>query len=207
VSLAAIDVRDLVGHPGASREQALRGTLPGLGSELARLPDDAPLVAELLLESVVEGILVSGRISGTWTLRCARCLVEREQPFEVEVHQLFAPNPDEEGDEYPLDPEVGLDLTQMLRDAIGVELPFSPLCRPDCQGLCEVCGGNRNLGECPGHEQVDPRFAVLSELLAEFPDDPDDPTTTDETDEAEDHVPRDNGRDPGLARIAIRKER
>lgn len=207
MSLAAIDVRELVGHPGVSREQALRGTLPGLGSELASLPDDALLVAELLLESVVEGILVSGRVSGTWTLRCARCLTELEQPFEVEVHELFSPNPDEDGDEYPLDPEAGLDLTQMLRDAIGVELPFSPLCRSDCQGLCEVCGGNRNLGECPGHEQVDPRLSVLSELLAEFPDDPDDPTPTDETAEDDDRIARGTERDPGVARTAIRKER
>jgi uncharacterized protein len=49
-------------------------------------------------------------------------------------------------------------------------MPFAPLCRPDCQGLCPVCGGNRNLGECPGHETLDPRFAVLADLLPDLPD-------------------------------------
>ena len=73
--------------------------------------------------------------------------------------------PDDDGEDYVLDPLVGLDPEQLVRDAVGVELPFSPLCREDCLGLCEVCGGNRNLGECPGHESVDPRFAVLSELF------------------------------------------
>jgi uncharacterized protein len=165
MTVDAIDVRDLVGRPGASREQPIRGTLDGLGSELARVPDDAPVAGTLLLESVVEGILVSGRLEGTMTLRCARCLTEFTRPFAVEVHELFTSRPDEEADEYPLDPELGIDPDQMLRDAIGVELPFSPLCRPDCLGLCEVCGGDRNLGECPGHDDVDPRFAVLSELL------------------------------------------
>jgi len=171
VSLATIDVRDLVGAPGSSREQQVRGTVEGLGSELARVADDSPIEAELLLRSVVEGILVSGRLSGTLGLRCARCLVDFERPFLVEVSELFSTAPADDGDEYPLDPEAGLDPDQMVRDAVGVELPFSPLCRPDCLGLCEVCGGDRNLGECPGHEQVDPRFAVLSELLAELPDD------------------------------------
>lgn len=170
MSVATIDVRDLVGKPGVSREHPLTGTLEGLGSELALVPDDAPIGGDLLLESVVEGILVSGRLEGTMALRCARCLTGFEQPFRVEVHELFTERPDEEGDEYPLDAQAGLDPEQMLRDVIGVELPFSPLCRPDCLGLCEICGGNRNLGECPGHERVDPRFAVLSELLPELAD-------------------------------------
>ena len=170
MSVATIDVRDLVGRPGASREQPITGTLEGLGSELARVPDDAPISGELLLESVVEGILVSGSLEGTMTLACARCLTEFPQPFRVDVHELFTERPDEEADEYLLDPDGGIDPDQMLRDAIGVELPFSPLCRADCQGLCEVCGGNRNLGECPGHERIDPRFAALSDLLPALAD-------------------------------------
>jgi len=173
MTLATIDVRDLVGHPGASREEELRGTVEGLGTELVRVRDDAEIQADLLLESVVEGILVSGRLSGTWTLRCARCLAEFERDFDVDVHELFVERPDEEADEYALDPEAGLDPDQMVRDAVGVEMPFSPLCRPDCLGLCEICGGNRNLGECTGHERIDPRFAALSELLPLLPDDPD----------------------------------
>jgi uncharacterized protein len=170
MTIQAIDVRDLVGQPGASKEQSLRGTIDGLGTELASVPDDAPIVGDLLLESVVEGILVSGRLEGTLRLRCARCLTEFERPFGVDVNEMFVERPDDDADDYPLDPQGALDLDQMVRDVVGVELPFSPLCRPDCQGLCPVCGGNRNLGECPGHDEVDPRFAVLSELLADLPD-------------------------------------
>jgi uncharacterized protein len=70
-----------------------------------------------------------------------------------------------------LDPELGIEPGQMIRDVVGVQMPFSPLCRPDCRGLCEVCGGNRNLGECPGHDEVDTRFAVLSHL---YPDETND---------------------------------
>jgi uncharacterized protein len=170
MTLAPITVRGLLGHPGASRTDPVHGTIEGLATELARVPDDAPLRGELLLESVIEGILVTGRIEGTWRLRCARCLTEFDGLFDVEVREMFVTEPDPDGDEYPLDPEIGIEPEQMARDAIGVELPFSPLCRPGCLGLCEVCGGNRNLGECPGHEQTDPRFTVLSELFPPLSD-------------------------------------
>jgi uncharacterized protein len=53
----------------------------------------------------------------------------------------------------------------MLRDAVVLEMPFSPLCKQDCLGLCEICGGDRNLGECPGHAAIDPRWAALDVLV------------------------------------------
>lgn len=162
--IAAVDVRDLIGQPGSSKHHAVGDPLVGLGTELARVRDDVPIRGDLLFEALVEGILVSGRVRGTLALRCARCLKEFERPFAVEVHEMFVVDPEPDTDDYPLDPEGSLELDQMLRDVIGVELPFSPLCRPECQGLCPVCGGDRNLGECPGHAEVDPRWAALEQL-------------------------------------------
>jgi DUF177 domain-containing protein len=168
VTIEPIDVRDLIGHPGASRTKHVRGTLEGLGTEVASLGHDEAVDGVLLLECVVEGILVSGPIRGTVHFRCARCLIEFDRPLAVEVHELFTRRPDEGGDEadaYVLDPGGWLEPEQMVRDAVGVELPFSPLCRPDCLGICDVCGGDRNLGECPGHEEIDPRWVELERLL------------------------------------------
>jgi uncharacterized protein len=166
VTLAAIDVRELIGHPGASMQAHLEGTLEGLGTEVASVPDDAPIEGDLLLESVVEGVLVSGDLRGRFHLRCARCLDEFDAPFDFAVTEMFVPAPDEDADDYALDPEGFIEPEQMVRDTVGVELPFSPLCRPDCLGLCPVCGGNRNLGECPGdHPSIDPRWAALEVLL------------------------------------------
>ena len=166
-----IDVRDLLGHPGASRATELRDTLPGLGTELARVAEDTPVEGELLLESVVEGILASGRLSGMMSLRCARCLKDFTRPFDVAVEgELFVEYPAPDSDDYPIDPRGSLDPEQLVRDAVGLELPFSPLCRPDCLGICGTCGGDRNLGECPGHEDTDPRWAALEALLTEGTD-------------------------------------
>ena len=103
--LAAIDVRDLMGRPGASREEPVVGTVEGLATELARVPEDAPIRADLVLESLMEGILVSGHLGGRWSLRCARCLVEFEQPFHLDLDELFVRHPDEDSDAYPLGPE------------------------------------------------------------------------------------------------------
>jgi len=177
MSLPMLNVHDLIGHPGMARSIDLLGTLDGLATELVAVPDDALLGGPLSLESVIEGVFVAGSITGTWRVRCARCLTEETRPFTVEIGELVTTaavgleNADDDG--YTLVDEQ-IDIDQIVRDAIGVEMPFAPLCRPDCQGLCPTCGGNRNLGECPGHDVIDPRFAVLSELLIDLPttDDP-----------------------------------
>jgi uncharacterized protein len=169
VTLAPIDVRELLGHSGTSRAVHLHGTVAELGTELSGVRESDPIDGDLLLESLVEGILVSGSLSGTMALRCARCLTDFDQPFSVSLHEMFVPAPDEDADDYPLGVDGTIDPDQMVRDAVGVELPFSPLCRPDCLGLCPVCGGDRNRGECPGdHPSTDPRWSGLDVLLQQM---------------------------------------
>jgi uncharacterized protein len=160
-----IDVRDLLGHPGTSRRVTVEGALEGLGLELATLA--GAVRGDLLLESVVEGILVSGTLTGAMHLRCARCLVDLDRPFRIELQEIVGVEPDEDDDAYPLTPESFIEPEPMLRDAVGVELPFAPLCRPDCRGLCSVCGENLNLNTCPGHEEIDHRWDALEGLLVE----------------------------------------
>jgi uncharacterized protein len=161
-----IDVRDLVGHSGQSREVRLDEPVEGLTTVLAAVPEGTPVEADLLLESVVEGILVSGPLRGSMRLSCARCLKTFERPFDVAVHEMFIPGRADDGDEYPLaDDGVAIDIEPMVRDALVLSMPFSPLCRPDCQGLCERCGGDRNLQECTcGPAPADPRWEALGNI-------------------------------------------
>ena len=161
--MRAIDVRDLLEQPGSSRTVHVDEPVAGLQTELADVPDDAPIEGDLMLESVSEGIYVSGRVQGRFAMRCARCLKEFTRGFDLEMAELV---PREAGpeDDYALASDLTLDPEPMVRDAVVLEMPFSPLCRPDCLGLCEICGGDRNLGECPGHEASDPRWAGLDAL-------------------------------------------
>jgi uncharacterized protein len=162
--MRAIDVRDLVDHPGSARTVRVGERLAGLKTELAEVPEDAPIEGDLTLESVLDGIYVHGRVAGRLWMRCARCLREFEREFALAVDEMFAREPGAE-DDYALTSDLTLDPEPMLRDAVVLEMPFSPLCRPGCLGLCPVCGGDRNAGECPGHESADPRWAALQGLF------------------------------------------
>ena len=167
----AIDVRDLLERPGASKTVHVDETVPDLRTELVEVPDDAPVAGDLTLESVVEGIYLHGNLRGTMRMRCARCLKEFDASFDVALAELVSKEP-AEADDYRLGPDDTLDPEPIVRDAVVLEMPFSPLHSPDCKGLCPICGGDRNLGECPGHEEVDPRWSALAGL--ELPDDGDD---------------------------------
>jgi uncharacterized protein len=162
-----VDVRDLLGQPGASRQVVVAEPVEDLATEMARVPPEAPIRVDVLLESVVEGILVSGPVTGEISYRCARCLKPFTARFAVEVAELFSPGARDEEEAYPLGDDGALDLEPMVRDAVILSMPFSPLCRPDCLGLCERCGGDRNLGECNCGPEVDPRWAALGQLELE----------------------------------------
>jgi uncharacterized protein len=159
--MRAIDIRELLAHPGGATTQSIDEPIEGLHTELADVASDAPVEGDLRLENVVEGVFVSGTLRAMMTIRCARCLNAFDRPVAVEVSELFRAEPDPDGDYYEIAPEGALDPEPMVRDAIGLALPFAPLCRADCKGLCERCGGDRNLGECSCAEAVDARWAPL----------------------------------------------
>ena len=100
-------------------------------------------------------------------MRCARCLKTFERDFDLEMTELVArePGPD---DDYALAPDLTLDPEPIVRDAVVLEMPFSPLCRPDCLGLCEICGGDSQPGRVPRPRTTDPRWDALGVLLQDL---------------------------------------
>lgn len=156
----AIDVRDLLDHPGTARRVRARGALAELRTEMAVLPDDAVVDADLLIEGVVEGVYLRGAVVAPMRLTCARCLTEFDRDVSVDIGELVAREPGPE-DDYRLQDDLTLDPEPILRDALGLELPFAPLCREDCRGLCPTCGADRNVAPCACPEGIDPRWAAL----------------------------------------------
>jgi uncharacterized protein len=161
-----VDVRDLLEEPGASRKVHREEKFEDLATELARVPSEDPVRIDILLESVVEGIMASGPLSGRIAYRCARCLKDFSTDFHYEVQELFTREATAQDDHYPI-ADGNIDLEPMVRDTVLLAVPFSPLCRESCLGLCERCGGDRNLGECSCGSEIDPRWAVLDELHLE----------------------------------------
>ena len=171
-----LDVHDLVDEPGTSRP--VHGRLPvpgGLELPLAHVRD---LRIDVVLESVVDGILFRGEIGTDLTLSCSRCLEPIQADVVSPVMELYGDpariDVEEEEVEEGFELADGqIDLDPLLRDVIAAAVPIQPRCREDCQGLCPMCGANRNLVECDcGTDETDPRWSALQRL--QLPTDPDD---------------------------------
>lgn len=99
---------------------------------------------------------------------CARCLGEAELALPILAREVDQPGTGDEELASPYVDEGILDATAWVHDAIRLELPEKVLCRPDCAGICEVCGISLNDLEPGSHSHEpppDPRFAKLRELL------------------------------------------
>ncbi|MEO7058658.1 MAG: YceD family protein [Lapillicoccus sp.] len=173
-----IDTRELQRRPGSMQEVSrVVGAPEDLGTEVISVPMGAPVELELRLESVVEGVLLSGSVSATATGACVRCLETATYPVEVTLQELFA-YPDRaahhlevaaESDEDDVRELVDdlIDLEPVLRDAVVPALPFQPVCRVDCPGLCSECGALLAQDPDHHHDLLDPRWASLSGLLGD----------------------------------------
>jgi len=184
------DTRELSRRPGAMLE--MQRTVPApddLGDiELIAIPPGQPITLELRLESVSEGVLVTGSAHATAVGACVRCLDSMTRHVGSHFQELFAyadrathhhEVADEDEDDDDVRELVGdfLDLEPVLRDAMVPAMPFQPVCRGDCPGLCSECG--THLAEDPTHhhDQLDPRWAALQKIAT--PPDTQDPDTQD----------------------------
>ncbi len=145
----------------------------GIGMDVIGVPPGSPVALDLRLESVVEGVLVTGTAVVSLQGQCARCLEPIASPEEVDLQELYL-YPDKEPDDDEASRVEGelLDLEPLLRDPVVLDLPYTPLCRPDCAGLCPDCGADLN--DDPEHrhdDRVDPRWAGLTGWTADPDDD------------------------------------
>ena len=151
-------------RPGEMRERHLEIVMPeGYGNAVIGVRAGSSLHIDARLESLHDGILVSGGVDATAEGECVRCLIDVSLPIQVEFQELFAYSLDEAFDYAVLEDHV--DLEPMVRDAVVLSLPFQPVCQRDCLGLCPECGVR--LLDNPGHEHelpVDSRWAALGAL-------------------------------------------
>lgn len=172
-----LDTRELGRRPGSMRE--LHTVVPapaGLGiADLVGVPVGGDLDLDLRLESVMEGVLVSGEVTATVTGECSRCLEPVSEVLSVQLQELYAyegkgseassRGGDADDEEESRMEGDHLDLEPALRDAVVLALPLTPLCSEDCSGLCVDCGERLDdLPEDHTHEATDPRWAALRGL-------------------------------------------
>ena len=171
-----LDTHELSRRAGTMRTHSMTVQAPSdLGTAVIGIPEGADLELDLRLESVMEGVLVSATVRGTVKGECSRCLDDISREITVDVTELFAypekaaasveaGDTDVEDEESVLKDDMA-DLEPSLRDSVVTALPFQPLCREDCPGLCSECGAR--LADDPGHHHdvVDPRWSALQSML------------------------------------------
>ncbi|UAL28856.1 DUF177 domain-containing protein [Nocardioides rotundus] len=165
-----LDTRELGRRPGSQRQDSRTVPAPAdLGIEVLAVPEGSPVELDWRLEAVMDGVLVTGTATAALAGECVRCLEPIEDTISADFQELFLYEDDRSADEE--DDEVRrlegdlLDLEPVLRDAVVLALPFQPLCREDCPGLCAECGAR--LADDPDHAHeaaVDPRWAALAAL-------------------------------------------
>ena len=162
-----LDTHELGRRAGAMKVVRTSVEAPAdLGISVIGVPLGSPVELDLRLESVVEGVLVSGSALVEVRGECVRCLGEVSDQLEVGIQELFV-YPGMEPDDTLASRLAGdlIDLEPLLRDEVVLDLPFQPLCREDCSGLCVECGANLN--DDPGHRheaRLDPRWDALRGL-------------------------------------------
>ena len=163
--------------PGATREILLRDHYASLGPDVELA---GPLDAELHLQRTNRGILVRGELSAPLRRICARCTDPFVEDVAVTISEEFLPSLDpvtgapiapDEGDDgttQRINAHHEIELDAVFHDELVLTEPMFPLDRPDCPGLCSVCGEKLDRGDhSHGGEEIDPRLAALAALLSD----------------------------------------
>ena len=177
------DTRELARRAGTMSEVSRVVTAPDqIGTDVIAIKAGDPVELDLRMESVMEGVLATGSVRASATGVCVRCLDELDLPVEVSFQELFAypdraahhqevaAGEDEQDDVHELKDDL-MDLEDLVRDAVVTTLPFQPVCRDDCPGLCSQCGAR--LADDPDHHHdvIDPRWSALADLARPGTDD------------------------------------
>ena len=113
-----------------------------------------------------QGLLLQGDFEGVADLECVRCLEPFSQSLKWSFTDLYAFNKSNITDSGLLVPENGqIDMEPLLREYALLEFPISPVCQPDCKGLCPICGENLNQADCGHRLEPAPPFMALKDLL------------------------------------------
>jgi uncharacterized protein len=116
-----------------------------------------------------QGLIVQADFTAVTTLECVRCLNDFEQTLNWNITELYAFNKKSVSESGLIMPDdAHIDLQPLIREYALLEIPIKPLCKPDCKGLCSVCGEDLNVKDC-GHKDVaeESPFSALKDLLGD----------------------------------------
>ena len=150
-------------------------------SDFASVQDGAPMTPISGLVKMMRtdaGIWVSAQLTTYFDCECSRCVIEMEQPVDMSIEEEYLPEidvhtgvrlhfPDAMSENFHIDHTHMLDMSEAIRQYFGLNMPFKPICRDGCKGLCLTCGADLNDTCCSCDKIVrDPRWGALLEFAA-----------------------------------------
>lgn len=161
-----LDLKDIFVSDGASKD--VSDTISLSDVEIAgEHPFTSPVELHAHVENKAGMVTLELCTSFEYHTSCSRCLVPIERRMEYHFSHKIIENLEEDfNDDYIEAPDLSLDLDELASSDILLELPTKFLCKGDCQGLCQKCGHNLNLGDCGcDKREIDPRLEALKALL------------------------------------------
>ena len=161
-----LDLKDIFVSDGASKDVSYTLSMSDV-EVMGERPFSSPVLVQAHVENKAGMVTLNIDTDFVYVTECCRCLAPIERRFDYKFSHKIIENLEEDfNDDYIEAPDLTLDLDELVSSDILLELPARFLCREDCQGLCQKCGHNLNLGECGcGKTEVDPRLEALKELL------------------------------------------
>ena len=160
-----LDLREIINIPGGRVSFSYEPDLSGLetGSVTAILPNAH---AEGFIENRAGVLQLEAVLKATVINTCARCLKEVECQESIGIHAVLidAEEESEDPDFFNLDGNLA-DVDEIVVNAFVLNVDEQFLCHAECKGLCARCGADLNEGPCQCREEIDPRLAVLGQLL------------------------------------------
>jgi uncharacterized protein len=165
-----LDLSEIAHNPGMHSVQEIDEACP------EEIKCTEPVKGSIRLTNTGTLLLIEGTVKATAVLECGRCLEDFTMPVSAKIEEEFRVEhvgdammvlPMEEDEEASeLVKNNILDIGELVRQNLLVELPISPVCKPECLGLCPTCGKNRNMRECScPPAEVESPFHVLADLL------------------------------------------
>lgn len=159
-----VDVREIINVPGERRSFDYQPSPEGLetGAVAALLPGWR---ATGVIENRAGVLHLEGALEAGVTYECSRCLKRVDKNLTIPMHAVLVEGEStEEPDAFPI---VGglVDVDEIVEDAFILNAEERFLCSDDCRGLCPRCGADLNEGPCGCKKEIDPRLAVLRQLL------------------------------------------
>ena len=164
-----VNALEMLRRPGTQKDVELSVPPSALDIDDSRLVPGSDVDVRVCCESLSDGIVVDGRVEVDFRGDCRRCLTPLTGTVSIEVHELYQVTITDP-DAFPIENDQ-IDLAAMVRESVLLDLPDAPVCRPDCAGLCPMCGADRNTVDCGCSVSApDPRWAGLDAIRDQLPE-------------------------------------